>query len=176
MFGAFLIQTSIVIAASAVFGGTVPPTSGEGRSFVALRIGIGLVLLVFGLLLRRPPGKPVPEIPHALERLQQMRPRQSFVAGIIVADYQGPVLALFTLAASSLSLGGRIEGLGFYTCFATGIPLALMLVTIRLQGARDRITRATTWVMRHRRVLASWFSILAGLGLAVDGAVSWLTA
>ncbi len=175
LFGAFLIQTSIVIAAGAVFGGTVPPTSGEGRSFVALRIVVGLALLVFGLLLRRPPGKPVPEIPHALERLQRMRPRQSFVAGIIVADYQGPVLASFALTTSSLGLAGRIEGLGFYTFFATGIPLALMLVTTRSQRARDRITRATTWVMSHRRVLASWFAIVAGAALAVDGVVSWIT-
>lgn len=176
VFGAFVIQTAIVIGASAVFGGTVPPTSGQGRSFVGLRIGVGVALLLFGLLLRRPPGKPVPEIPHALERLQRMRPRQSFVAGIIVADYQGPVLASFALTTSSLGFAGRLEGLAFYTLFASGIPLALMLVTTRSRRARDRITRATTWVMGHRRVLASWISIVAGVALVVDGIVTWVTA
>ena len=176
VFGAFSIQTAIVVVVSAVFGGTVPPTSGEGRWFIALRIGVGLVLLVFGMLLRRPPGKPVPEIPHALERLQQMRPRQSFVAGILVADYQGPTLASFALASSSLTFGGRLAGLGFYTVFASGIPLALMMVTTRSERARDRITTVTTWVMRHRRVLASWFAIVAGAALVADGAISWFTA
>jgi hypothetical protein len=175
VFGAFLIQTSIVVVVSAVFGGTVPPTSGAGRSFIALRIVVGLALLVFGFLLRRPTGKPIPEIPHALERLRGMGPRQSFVAGIIVADYQGPALASLALTSSSLSFAGRLAGLGFYTLFASGIPLALMLVTTRSERARDRITRATNWVMGHRRVLASWFSIVGGLLLVADGVVSWIT-
>jgi hypothetical protein len=173
--GAFLIQTSIVVVVSAVFGGTVPSASDEGRSFIAVRIVVGLALLVFGLLLRRPPGKPIPEIPRALERLQGMGPRQSFVAGIIVADYQGPALASFALTSSSLAFAGRFAGLAFYTLFASGIPLALMLVTTRSDRARDRVTQATTWVMRHRRVLASWFAIVAGLGLVADGVWSWLS-
>ena len=50
-----------------------------------------------------------------------------------------------------------------------------MLVTTRSERARDRVTRTTTWVMRRRRFLASWFAIVAGAALVVDGIVSWLT-
>jgi hypothetical protein len=174
--GAFLIQTALLVGASALFGGTVAPSSDQGRSFVAIRIVVGLVLLGFGLLLRRPPGKPIPEIPHALERLRGMGARQSFVAGIVVADYQGPVIASFALASSSLAFGGRLVGLGIYSLVASGIPLALMLVVTRSERARTRVTDVTTWIMRRRRVIASWFGIIGGLLLVADGLVSWFTA
>jgi hypothetical protein len=173
--GTFLIQTTLLLGASLLFGGTVKPVSGLAQSFYGLRMLVGLVLLVFGLLLRRPPGKPVPEIPHALERLRDLRPLQSFIAGIVVADYQGPVLASFALAAASVSFAGELEGLLVYTVIATGLPLALMLWTTRSERARERITRATTWVMSHRRALVSWFGIVAGLLLIGDGAISLLT-
>jgi hypothetical protein len=173
--GAFLIQASLLVGASALVGGTVLPGSDTGHSLVGVRIGIGVALLVFGLLLRRPPGKPIPEIPHALERLQGMGPKQSFVAGIVVADYQGPVIASFALASSSLGFGGRLAGLGIYALVASGIPLGLMVWTTRSEKARDRITRATTWVMRNRRKLASWFAIVGGLLLVGDGILSLLT-
>ena len=169
--GAFMIQASIVFAASALFGNTVSPSSDIGHAFVGVRIAVGAVLLGFGLLLRRPPGKPIPEIPHALERLRTVTPKQSFIAGILVADYQGPVIASFALAASSVSFGDRLVGLGFYSLIATGLPAALMLWTTRSERALQRVTRATTWVMRHRRVLASWISIVGGLLLIADG--SW---
>ena len=171
---ACLIQTALVIGTSVLFGGDVSPSSGTGHSFVVVRIVVGVVLFVFGLLLRRPPGKPVPEIPHALERLRDLGPKQSFIAGLVVADYQGPVLASLALTASSLSFGGRLVGVALYTLFATGIPLGLMLWTTRSERARDRVTRATTWVMHHRRRLASWFGIVAGLALIADG--TWLLA
>ena len=173
--GAFLVQAGLLIGASALFGGSVSSGSDTGRSFIGIRIGIGLLLFVFGLLLRRPPGKPIPEIPHALERLQDMRPKQSFVAGIVVADYQGPILASFALASSSVTFGGRLAALGLYAIFASGLPLALMLWTTRSELARERVTRVTTWVMRNRRKLASWFTMVGGLFLVGDGIASLLS-
>ncbi len=173
--GAFLIQAGLLVGASALVGGAVLPGSDTGETLVGLRIAIGVVLFMFGLLLRRPPGKPIPEIPHALERLQGMGPRQSFVAGILVADYQGPVIASFALASSSLSFSGRLAGLGIFALIASGIPLALMVWTTRSVKARDRVTRVTTWVMRHRRTLASWFAMIGGLLLVGDGILSLLT-
>jgi hypothetical protein len=173
--GAFLIQTVLLIGASALIGGTVAPSSDTGHTLFGVRIGIGVLLLIFGVLLRRPPGKPVPEIPHALERLHQLRPGQSFIAGVVIADYQGPVIASFALAESSLGFAGRLVGLGFYSLIATGIPLLLMLWTTRSERARDRVTRATTSVMRNRRQIASWFAVIGGLLLIGDGILSLLT-
>ncbi|MGZ6927591.1 MAG: GAP family protein [Acidimicrobiia bacterium] len=174
--GAFIVQAGLLLGASALFGGSVSPDSEPGRVFVGVRVLVGLVLVGVGVLLRRPPGKPIPEIPHALERLREMGPRQSFVAGVVVADYQGPVLASFALASSSLAFGGRLVGLGVYALIATGLPLVLMVWTTASERARDRVTRTTTWIMRNRRVLASWFALAAGCLLVLDGIVTFATS
>lgn len=174
--GCFLVQATLLLATAAIVGGTVPPHSPLAKTFYGLRIAVGVVLLLVGLLLRRRPGKPVPEVPHALERLRDLRPRSAFVAGLVVADYQGPVLASFALATASVSISGELTGLLVYSLIATGIPLVLMVWTTRSAEARDRILRTTAWVMGHRRVLASWFGIVAGLLLIGDGAISLLTA
>jgi hypothetical protein len=166
---AFTIQTTILLLTGLVFGGKISIDTDTGRSFVGVRISIGLVALIFGLLLRRPPGKPVPEIPRALERLRNMGPKQSAVAGLLVADYQGPVLAAFALTTSSLPVSETIGGIAFYTVFATGIPLAVMLWTTKSERARRRVTELTEKVMRNRRVIASWFAIIGGIALMIDG-------
>jgi hypothetical protein len=166
---AFFIQTTILIVTGLVFGGKISLGSDTGRSFVGVRIGVGLVAVVFGLLLRRPPGKPVPEIPHALQRLRDLGPKQSAIAGLVVADYQGPVLAAFALTTSGLPVAENLAGIAFYTVFASGIPLAVMLWTTHSQRARDRITVITERIMRNRRVIASWFLVVAGIALMVDG-------
>ena len=167
--GAFTIQAGLLLAASALFGGSTRESSDLGNSFVVVRIIAGVALVVFGLLLRRPPGKPIPEIPHALERLQGMGPKQSFVAGVLVADYQGPVLASLALAANDLTFAQRLVGIACYVALATGLPLALMLWSTRSERMHARLTRATAWVMRNRRVLASWITIGGGSLLVGDG-------
>lgn len=174
--GAFTVQTALLLAAAAIIGGTVRPDTDAGRSLIGVRIAIGVALVVFGLLLRRPPGKPVPEIPNALTKLRGMGPGQAFVGGILVADYQGPVIASFALATAGVELGGRLVGLGVYALLATGIPLGLMLWATRSERARDRLDRATKWVMAHRRVLASWLAIVVGLLVLGDGLLDLLTA
>ena len=174
--GAFLVQASLLIGAAALFGGTVAPNSGTGHTLFGVRIAAGVLLVLVGLMLRRPPGKPVPEIPHALERLRDLGTRQSFIAGILVADYQGPVIASFALASAAASFRAELAGLVLYSLLATGLPLGLMLWTMNSDRARNNITRATTWVMGNRRNLASWFGIVGGLLLIGDGALSLLTA
>jgi hypothetical protein len=169
---AFVIQTTILVLTALVFGGRISLDSDTGRAFVGLRIAVGLAAVVFGLLLRRPPGKPVPEIPHALERLRNLGPRQSAIAGLIVADYQGPVLAALALTTSSLPTGEILGGIACYTLFASGIPLGVMLWTTHSDRARQRVTDLTETVVRHRRAIASWFAIVAGIALTLDGV--WL--
>ena len=167
--GAFFIQSTILVVTALVLGGSVSLHSGTGRSLVGIRIAVGLLAMVFGVLLRRPPGKPVPEIPRALERLRALGPKQSAIAGLIVADYQGPVLAALALTTSPLPVGESVGGVAFYTVFATGIPCALLLWSTKSERAHQRITTATETILRHRRVIASWFALVGGFALVADG-------
>lgn len=169
--GAFLVETSLVLGASLLVGATVSRSSGPGVALLSIRIAIGVLFVIFGLLLRRPPGKPVPEIPNALARLEALRPGKAFVAGIVLADYQGPVLASMAIASASVSAGARLLAVGLYTLIASGIPAIVILITTRSARAHERLTRLTTWVMRNRRRLASWFAVIIGVLLTVDGIV-----
>jgi hypothetical protein len=173
--GAFLVESAIVLTASLVVGDTAPSVSIGGRVLLIVRIVLGLGLLVTGLRLRRPPRKPAPEVPKALERLQRISPFKAMVAGVVLADYQGPAIASLALAGADASGAQRLTSLIVYTAFATGIPLAIMLITARSRPANERGVGATNWVMHNRRVLTSWFALVLGLLLIADAGITLLT-
>jgi hypothetical protein len=173
--GAFLIESLIVLTASLVVGGSLPAVSIGGKVLLIVRLVLGLVLLLIGLRLRRPPRKPAPEVPKALERLQHISPFKAMVAGVVLADYQGPAIASLALAGADASSAVRLVSLLVYTLFATGIPLAIMLITARSRRANERVVGATNWVMHNRRILSSWFAVVLGLLLIADAAITLLT-
>ncbi len=172
--GAFLVESSILLFSGLVLGDTVSNVSIPGRLFLIIRVLLGLALLVVGIRLRKPPKEPQPEIPKSLERLQGMGPGKAFIAGIALADYQGPVIGSMALAASSVSRSGRMAALGLYTLLATGIPFIMYLVVLRSQRAMERMNNATGWVMKNRRRIASWFGLVMGTLLIGDAMLGFL--
>ena len=169
--GLFTVETLLLVVASVVLGGTIEPVSIPGRLIAAARIVAGLALLTYGLWLRRPSTKPSSDVPPAFERLKELSPTKSFVAAFLMADYVGPVLGSIAIATSSVGFGGRLVAIGLYTLLAAGIPLAVMLSVTHSPTAQRKLADTTDWVMRHRRPLASWLSIVVGTILAIDGAV-----
>lgn len=172
--GAFLVESGILLFSSLVLGDTVSNVSIPGRVFLIIRLSLGVALLLFGFRMRKPPKEPQPEIPKSLERLQGMGPGKAFIAGLALADYQGPVIGSMALAAASVGRSGRLAAWGLYTLLATGIPFAIYIVVLRSQRAMDRMNHATGWVMKNRRRIASWFGLVMGtllIGDAVLGLV-----
>jgi hypothetical protein len=169
--GAFLVESSILLFSSVVLGDTVSNVSIPGRLFLIIRVLLGIALVVMGLRMRKPPKKPQPEIPKSLERLQGMGPGKAFVAGLALADYQGPVIGSLAISASSVSAGGRLAAVALYTLFASGIPFTVYIIVLRSQRAMEKMNDATNWVMRHRRQLASWFCLVLGSLLVGDAAL-----
>jgi Sap, sulfolipid-1-addressing protein len=171
LLGCFTVETTILVVSSLVLNSTVTPTSGVGRTFLGLRIALGVALILVGLRMRRPPKKEQPEVPKALERLQNLSAPKSFIAAVFVADYQGPVIASLAISTTSVGLGGRFASVALYTLLATGIPFVVYSMVSRSVRGRDRVTNASDWVMRNRRMLASWILILLGLFVASDALV-----
>jgi hypothetical protein len=169
--GAFLVESSILLFASFVFANTVDTESSVGRSFLIIRLALGVVLVIGGLRLRKEPKEPQPEIPKSLERLQGMGPGKAFIAGLALADYQGPVIGSMAIASSVVSTRGHLLAFALYTLLATGIPFMIYLAVLRSQKAMDKMNSITGWVMRNRRRLASWFGIVLGLFLIGDAAL-----
>lgn len=172
--GALLVETTVLLVANLLVGAAVEPGTGPARAFLGVRIALGLALVVVGLRLRRPAKKPQPEVPKALERLQHMDPRKSFVAGVALADYQGAVIASLALTAADVGSSGRLLSIALYTSLASGIPVALMLAITRSDRTRDRLDSGTKWVMRNRRLLASWVCLVLGTFLVADAAIGLL--
>ena len=172
--GAVLVETGVLFLSAMLAGNTVSGFSIPGKVFFIIRLTLGVVLLVLGLRLRKPPKEPAPEVPAALQKLQGLSPAKSFVAGITLADYQGPFVASLALATATVGRGGRVAAWALYTLFASGIPIVLFIVTLRSQRALAKMNHATGWVMGRRRVLASWFCLVAGVLLAADSLLSWV--
>jgi hypothetical protein len=172
--GAFVAESLVLLFAALVIGSTVDDGSSPGRLFYIIRIVLGVVLVAAGLRLRTPPKEPPPAIPKALEKLQGLGPGKAFVAGAMLADYQGPFVASLVLASTTVDTGGRLAALLLYTLFATGIPFVIFLVTLKSQRALAKMNASTTWVMGHRRQLASWFAIVFGIFLLSDALIGLL--
>lgn len=176
LFGCFSIQFVIVVIVGSLVEGKVDASSGPGRSLIGLRILAGLVLVGLGFWLRRPPKKEAPDTPKAFDRLNNVGAGASYIGGILIADYQGSVLAAGALATSQVSGTEQLVGWAIYCLFATGIPVAAAIATIRSAKAEDRLHRTIDWVVRNRRSLASWICLVGGLLVFGDGLIAWVQA
>jgi hypothetical protein len=172
--GAFLVESGILLFSSVVLGNSVSNVSIPGRLFLIIRLTLGVLLLVVGIRMRKPPKEPAPEIPKSLEKLEGMGPGKAFIAGMVLADYQGPVVGSMALAAASVDRGGRLAAWGLYTLLATGIPFTIYLIVLRSQRAMDKMNSATGWVMKNRRKLVSWFGMVMGTLLIGDAILGWI--
>jgi hypothetical protein len=172
--GAFLVESGILLFSSVVLGDTVSNVSIPGRLFLIIRLALGVLLLVVGIRMRKPPKEPAPEIPKSLEKLQGMGPGKAFIAGMALADYQGPVIGSMALAAASVDRSGRLAAWGLYTLLATGIPFTIYIVVLRSQRAMEKMNSATGWVMKNRRRLVSWFGMVMGTLLIGDAILGWI--
>jgi hypothetical protein len=98
---------------------------------------------------------------------------KSFVAGVLLADHVGPVIASMAMATASVGLGGRLLAMA-YTLLATGIPATFLIISIRSERAQTKLTDSTSWVLQHRRMLASWIGLVLGTLLVADGTIGLL--
>jgi len=176
LFGCFSIQFVIVVIVGSLVSGTVDESSAPGRSLIGLRIAAGLALVLLGLWLRRPAKRDAPDTPKVFDRLANVGAGASYIGGILIADYQGSVLAAGALATAQVTATQQLIGWGVYCLFATGIPAAAALATIHSARAEANLHRTIDWVMRNRRPLASWICVVGGLFLFGDGLVAYVQA
>jgi hypothetical protein len=176
LFGCFSIQFVIVVIVGSLVSGAVDASSSPGRSLIGLRIAAGIALFATGVWLRRPAKKLAPDTPKVFDRLADVGAGASFIGGVLIADYQGSVLAASALATANVTASQQLIGWAVYCLFATGIPALAAIATIRSARAEASLHRTIDWVMRNRRPLASWICLVGGLALFGDGLVSYVQA
>ena len=176
IFGGFCIQTTIVLISGYLLDGTVKPDSAPGHSLIALRIVAGLVLVGMGIWFRKPARKEPPEVPKILDRLGDLSPFGSFVAGVAIADYTGSAMAAAALSTNDVSSTQAVTCWAIYASLATGLLVLALVAITRSAKAEDGLRRSIAWVMSNRRSLISWICVVGGLALAGDGLTSYLAA
>ena len=154
--------------------GHVDPTSSPGRTLIGARVAVGIALFITGVWLRRAPAKPAPDTPKVFDRLANVGAGTAFIGGVLIADYQGSMLAAAALATSDVTKSQQFIGWAIYCLFATGIPVVAALATMHSARAEASLHRTIDWVLRNRRPIASWFCLLAGLALFGDGLVDYV--
>jgi hypothetical protein len=172
--GAFTIETLILLLASVFLSDKVEPDSAVDHVFVGIRLALGIGLIITSFSLRRPPSKEEPEVPKALEKLQNIGPWASFAAGFALADYVGPALASTAIATSDVSASGRLVAVIVYTVLAAGIPGSLLLLSVKKKSIGDKIEGAMSWTMKNRREVMSWLFLILGIFLAADATINLL--
>ncbi len=176
LLGCFSVQFVVVVIVGSIVGGTVDADSSPGRSLIGLRIAAGVVLVGLGTWLRRPAKNAAPDTPKVFDRLANVGAGASYIGGILVADYQGAVLAAGALATAKVTSTQQLVGWAIYCLFATGLPALAAFATIRSARAEANLHRTIDWVMRNRRSLASWICLVGGLFLFGDGLAAWVQA
>ena len=75
------------------------------------------------------------------------------------------------LGTSAVSTSGHLLAFALYTLLASGIPFVIYIAVLRSQKAMQKMNNVTSWVMRNRRRIASWFGIILGTFLIGDAAL-----
>ncbi len=160
--------------ASVFLSDKVEPDSAVDNVFLGVRLAVGIALIIASFNLRRPSTKEQPEVPKALQALQNIGPKASFAAGFAIADYVGPSLASTAIATSDVSAGGRVVAVLIYLVLAIGIPGSLLWLSVSKKSVGDKITGAMTWTMQNRRDVLSWLTLILGIFIAGDALTSLL--
>ena len=135
IFGGFCIQTTIVLISGYLLDGTVKPDSTPGHSLIALRIVAGVALVGLGIWFRKPARKEPPEVPKILDRLGDLSPFGSFIAGVAIADYTGSAMAAAALSTNDVTNTEALACWAIYASLATGL-LVVALVAGMIWGSK----------------------------------------
>ena len=134
------------------------------------------MLVGLGLWLRRAPAKAAPDTPKVFDRLANVGAGASYIGGILIADYQGSVLAAERARHGQRDPEPAADRLGRLLPVRHRPPALAAIATIRSARAEANLHRTIDWIMRNRRPVASWICLIGGLVLFGDGLIAYVEA
>jgi len=145
---------------------------------MALEVGLGVALLVFGLIVRRRPQRaesPSGRSKQILERLGRVRGVTAFFAGLALGIGGPKRLVLTSLASASITAAGLdVPGEGllvlWYSVLATAVVWVPVVAAVIVgQPALDGVEGALQWLARHRRPVTFYSSLVISIFLIAHG-------
>ena len=175
--GALLMSTvmGIVVLVLLRAGGFSVPSHRTDR--YGLRLGLGILILVAGLVFtRRKPKPPDPARPKKgiMSRLiANPAPYTAFLAGILVfAPGITFIAAIQVVATAKAGLAETAEALAVVVAINVALVwLPLLTFLIAPEATTRRLAAFNAWLRRHGHVIFSVVLVAAGVIVATDGLV-----
>jgi hypothetical protein len=177
LIGALLMSTAMAAVVLVVLrtGGFSLPRDRTPR--YGLRLGLGILLALGGLVLaRRKPKPPDPDKPQkglTARLIANPAPYTAFVAGILIfAPGVTFIAAIQVVATSKASLDATVTALAVIVVINVALVWLPLLAFLVAPGPTTRrLVSFNTWLRQHGRLILALVMIAAGVIVAINGLV-----
>jgi hypothetical protein len=176
----WLVSLAIVVAVTVLATGNSPPKQSTSPSLAALavKIALGVVLLLFALRQYRRLGRP--KKPKKPPKWQASVDHMSSWYAMALAPLAQPwgliAAGVATVVAAKLSTWEDYLALIYFCVLATGAYLVMEIyAAIRPDQTQDLLARLRHWIDTHKDLLIIFVSLIVGLwliGKSIDSIVT----
>jgi threonine/homoserine/homoserine lactone efflux protein len=169
----WLLSLVAVIIITLLATGNSPPKPSTGPSLAALavKIAIGVVLLLIALRQRRRIGKPkkAKKTPRWQSGIDNMSPLYAMGLALFVQPWGLIAAGVANIVNAKLASWADYLGLIFFCLVATGTYLAMEIYAVaRPERTQAFLSRVRIWIDSHTDVIIVWVSLILGLWLIGD--------
>ena len=160
---------AVIAVVLLVTGGKPPqPSTAPSTSALAVKVALGVILILFGLDRRRRIGRPRKQ-PAWMASLDRLSPWGAAGLGIFLQPWPLVAAAAATVVQAKLSSAGDYVALVLFCLLATSSFLTMELYAIFAPEAADaRLGRVRSWIDTHRDQAIIVGSLIVGLWLVGD--------
>ena len=172
VFGWLLSLVAVVVVTLIATGNSPPkPNTGPSLAALAVKIAIGVALLLIALRQRRRLGRPKkPKNPPKWQTgIDNMSPLYAMGLAFFVQPWGLIAAGVTTIVQAKLASWADYLGLIFFCLVATGIYLVMEIYAVaRPERAQVLLSRIRVWIDGHTDLIIIWLSLILGLWLIGD--------
>jgi hypothetical protein len=163
---------AVVIITLVATGNSPPkPNTGPSLGALAVKIALGVVLLVIALRQRRRMGRPkkAKSPPRWQSGIDNMSPLYAMGLAFFVQPWGLIAAGVATIVQAKLASWADYLGLIFFCLVATGTYLVMEIYAVaRPERTQALLSRIRIWIDGHTDVIIIWVSLILGLWLIGD--------
>lgn len=166
----WVVSLVVVVVITLLATGNSPPKPNTAPSLgaSAVKIALGVVLLVVAWLRYRRLGRPKPpkKTPKWQAGIDRMSPLYAMGLAAFVQPWGLIAVGVATIVEAKLATFADYLAIALFCLLATGTYLAAEIyAALRRETAQAFLIRVRTWIDTHTDVLIVWISLILGLWL-----------
>jgi hypothetical protein len=161
---------AVIAVVVLVTGGKPPkPHTAPSTAALAVKVALGIVLILFAVRQRRRMGRPR-KPPTWMARLDRLSPWAAAGLGVFLQPWTLVAAGAATVVQAKLSTAGDYLSLVFFCLLATSTFLVMELyATFAPEAAAARFDQLRAWIDSHRDQAIIVGSLVVGFWLVADG-------